>query len=96
MKKFENDLRQTGFYDATYRRWLAHIAACRNLNCPDLIVPFQKFALEVLQTPALHRADLLAETALPAPEPRRRYEQYVSPQEERGRGEVGRRRNHAA
>jgi hypothetical protein len=81
LKRLIDRLRAIGLLDATVRRYRQHLAACERLNSPDLVCGFERFALDVLTTPAQHRADLLAETVSPSPEPRRKFLQYVPPKE---------------
>ena len=75
------EFKKMEWYKPALLRYEAHLKACEELNCKELIVPFQKFIDEVMDAGVSDavRADMLAVAELEPYEPPRRYPAYIEP-----------------
>ena len=72
--------KKTKWFKPTVARYRAHLDACEELECKELIEPFLRFVKEVNDAPSdAVRADMLAVTELEPYEPPRRYPAYIEP-----------------
>lgn len=72
--------KKTKWYEPTVARYKAHLKACEELECEELIEPFLRFAREVTEAPSdAVRASMLAVEPLEPYEPFMRYPAYVEP-----------------
>lgn len=77
------EFKKTKWYQPTLRRYDAHLKVCRQLDCDELIVPFQKFIDEVVDAPSDYvRADMLEVTELEPYLPFQKYPAYIEPTKE--------------
>jgi hypothetical protein len=76
------ELRTTEWWAATVERHKAHVAACKNLKCEDLIEPFFRFADEVMSTPEEFRHSLFDIDQRPPYVAFQRYPAYIEPTKE--------------
>jgi hypothetical protein len=75
------EFKKTRWYKPTLLRYGLHLKACFDLDCHELIMPFQRFIDEVMDagiTDAV-RADMLAITELEPYVAFQRYPAYIEP-----------------
>lgn len=77
------DFKKTKWYKPTLSRYSAHLKVCKEYDCEELIMPFQKFIDEVIDAPSdFVRADMLAVAELEPYVAFQRYPAYVEPTKE--------------
>lgn len=75
------EFKKTKWWEPALRRYDAHLKACKELECEELIVSFRKFIDEVMD-PGISdavRADMLAVEPLEEYVPFQRYPAYIEP-----------------
>jgi hypothetical protein len=77
------DFKKTKWYKPTLARYSAHLRVCNELECEELIVPFQKFIDEIIDAPTDEcRADMLAIEDVEPYVAWQRYPAYIEPTKE--------------
>ena len=75
------EFKKTKWYKPTVLRYGLHLKVCREYDCEELIMPFQKFIDEVMDEHITDyvRADMLAVTELEPYVAFQRYPAYIEP-----------------